>query len=111
MDSLDQGHTDEANSGIKGLKTYLDEAEENSSSSPEEIEIPVATGPGVDGLRDILERTDRERSSSGEEWEKVSPHSVPVRDRIFVLGEHHHRGGGGTDQLRVLIMNGQILLT
>ena len=77
--------TEEANSGIKGLKTYLDEAEENSSSSPEEIEIPVASGPGVEGLRDILERTDRERSSSGEEWEKVSQQSLAVRHRQSIL--------------------------
>jgi len=70
LDSLDQGHQDD--SGVKALKSFLDEPEENSSSSPEEIEVPAASGAGVEGLRDILERTDRERSSSGEEWEKVS---------------------------------------
>jgi len=71
LDSLEL-QQDEGNSGLKGVQSYLADPEENSSSSPEEIEAPAAPGAGVGGLRDILERTDRERSSSGEEWEKVS---------------------------------------
>jgi len=57
---------------VKTLKNFLEDQEETSSSSPEEIEAPPVSGAGAGGLRDLLERTDRERSSSGEEWEKVS---------------------------------------
>ena len=71
LDSLDQVQEEVTDSGVKVLKNYLEEQEETSSSSPEEIEAPVVSGAG--GLRDLLERSDRERSSSGEDWEKVRP--------------------------------------
>ena len=87
LDSLEL-QQDEGNSGLKGVKSYLADPEENSSSSPEEIEAPAAPGAGVGGLRDILERTDRERSSSGEEWEKVSSRSVLRLFITFFVGEH-----------------------
>ena len=73
LDSLDQVQEEDTDSGVKVLKNYLDEQEETSSSSPEEIEAPPVSGAGAGGLRDLLERTDRERSSSGEDWEKVRP--------------------------------------
>ena len=47
-------------------------AEEQSSSSPEELVPEVAEVAGAAGVRNLLERDSRERSSSGEEWEKVS---------------------------------------
>ena len=73
LDSLDQVQEEDTDSGVKVLKNYLDEQEETSSSSPEEIEAPPVSGAGAGGLRDLLERSDRERSSSGEDWEKVRP--------------------------------------
>ena len=71
LDSLDQVQEEETASGVKVLKNYLEDQEETSSSSPEEIEAPAVSGAGAGGLRDLLDRTDRERSSSGEDWEKV----------------------------------------
>ena len=76
LDSLDQVQEEDTDSGVKVLKNYLEEQEETSSSSPEEIEAPAVSGAGAGGLRDLLERTDRERSSSGEEWEKVREDGV-----------------------------------
>merc|ERR1719510_1685818 len=70
LDSLDQDQEEETKGGVRIVKQYLEEQEETSSSSPEEIEAPAVSGAG--GLRDLLERADRERSSSGEDWEKVS---------------------------------------
>merc|ERR1719510_2641704 len=72
LDSLDQVQEEDTDPGVKILKNYLEEQEETSSSSPEEIEAPPVSGAGISGLKNILDRTDRERSSSGEEWEKVS---------------------------------------
>ena len=69
LDSLEAAPHQDA--GIQGLKKFLEDPEESSSSSPEEVEVPAASEMGVRGPGDILERSDRERSSSGEEWEKV----------------------------------------
>lgn len=57
--------------GLQGLKKFLEDPEESSSSSPEEVEVPAASDLGASGLGSLLERAERERSSSGEEWEKV----------------------------------------
>ena len=72
LDTLDK----ETHAGAAGLQEFLtkEAAEEQSSSSPEEL-VPEAAGAGVAGaagVRNLLERDSRERSSSGEEWEKVS---------------------------------------
>jgi len=53
--------------------------DEDSSSSPEELSVPVAeAAAGVKEVKDILERESRERSSSGEEWEKVSMNTEDI---------------------------------
>jgi len=70
LDSLEPVPQQEA--GLQGLKKFLEDPEESSSSSPEEVEVPAASDLGASGLGSLLERAERERSSSGEEWEKVS---------------------------------------
>ena len=67
LDTLDK----ETDAGAAGLQEFLtkEAAEEQSSSSPEELVPEVA---GAAGVTNLLERDSRERSSSGEEWEKVS---------------------------------------
>ena len=70
LDTLDK----ETHAGAAGLQEFLtkEAAEEQSSSSPEELVPEVAEVAGAAGVRNLLERDSRERSSSGEEWEKVS---------------------------------------
>jgi len=71
LDNLDQEQEVEVK-GVSGLKDFLGK-EEDSSSSPEELSVPVAEASGgIKEVKNILEREARERSSSGEEWEKVS---------------------------------------
>ena len=70
LDNLDQEQEVEVK-GVSGLKDFLGK-EEDSSSSPEELSVPVAEASGgIKEVKNILEREARERSSSGEEWEKV----------------------------------------
>ena len=73
LDSLDQVQEEDTDSGVKTLKNFLEDQEETSSSSPEEIEAPPVSGAGAGGPRPEFRPHEPPEAKAGGPRPEVAP--------------------------------------